>query len=202
MRYERDTVSKVAVYCRVSTLDQSKGIESQEHALHAYLQGHGITDAVWHSDKVGGGTLKRPGFEQLQRDIFLGNVNTVICWKLDRLSRSLRDGVNTLADWLEKGVRVVAVSQQLDFSGSVGQMVASVLFAVAQMERENLRENTKRGLANARAKGIRLGRKPKLDDATVKSLHASGMGVTDLATRLGVTRQAIHQSLRRASKTA
>ena len=87
---------------------------------------------------------------------------SVPCWKLDRLSRSLKDGINILTDWLEKDVRVIATAQQLDFSGAVGQLIASVLFALAAMERENLRENTKRGIAAARARGVRLGKRPKL----------------------------------------
>lgn len=117
------------VYIRVSTLDQENGLKSQEKAIRDYLAGHGLADATWYRDRLSGATTKRPGFERLQKDIFLGKVKTVITWKLDRLSRSLRDGINVLTDWLNKDVRVVAVSQQLDFSGVTGQLIAAVLFA-------------------------------------------------------------------------
>ena len=60
----------------------------------------------------------------------------VVVWKLDRISRRQRDGVNLLAEWCERGVRVVAVTQQIDLSGAVGRMVASVLFGLAEIESE------------------------------------------------------------------
>lgn len=192
----KDRTTKVAAYVRVSTLDQEKGIRSQERAIEQYLEGHGL-EAVWYRDRLSGKDTNRPDFEKLQRDIFNGKVNTVVCWKLDRLSRSMRDGINILCDWIEKDVRVVSVSQQLDFSGTVGRMVASVLFAVAEMERENLRENTKRGLAAARAKGVKLGRRPTIKADGVVMLLRDGMTITAISERLGMTRQAIYKALKR-----
>jgi DNA invertase Pin-like site-specific DNA recombinase len=100
----------VAAYLRLSTLDQERGIQSQEKAISDYLAGHRLTDVVWYRDRLSGATTTRPAFTKLQRDIFCGKIKTVVTWRLDRLSRSLRDGVNVLADWLEKDVRVVAVS--------------------------------------------------------------------------------------------
>jgi DNA invertase Pin-like site-specific DNA recombinase len=189
--------SKVGVYLRVSTLDQEKGLDSQERALRDYLAGHGIADAQWYRDRLSGATTDRPGFDKLQRDIFMGKVKTVICWKLDRLSRSLRDGINVLHDWLGKDIRVVAVAQQFDFSGTVGQMIAAVLFALAQMERENLRENTKRGMAAAKAKGVKLGKRPKLFARDIVPLLLSGQNVSEVARTLGKSRPAIYASLKR-----
>jgi len=186
-----------AIYVRVSTLDQEKGIKSQEKALADYAKGHGIDGIVWYRDRLSGATTKRPAFERLQRDIFNGKVKTVICWKLDRLSRSLRDGINVLCDWIDKDIRVVAVSQQLDFSGAVGQMVAGILFAVAQMERENIRENTKRGLLAAKAKGVKLGKRPKLFAADIVPLLDGGMSIGAAARKLAVSRQAIYDALKR-----
>ena len=91
-------MSATAVYLRVSTLDQDKGLLSQESALKDYLKGHKIRNVKWYRDKVSGATTNRPAFKRLQKDIFTGKVSTVICWKLDRLSRSMQDGVNVLTD--------------------------------------------------------------------------------------------------------
>jgi len=193
----KNTTSKVAAYVRVSTLDQETGIRSQEKAVEQYLAGHGIADASWFRDRLSGKDTKRPGFEALQRAIFNGQVDTVVCWKLDRLSRSMRDGVNILCDWIDRGIRIVSVSQQLDFNGTVGRMIAGVLFALAEMERENLRENTKRGLAAARAKGIKLGRRPKLDPDVVQRMTDGGMSKADIATAVGVSRPTVYAALRR-----
>ncbi len=189
--------TKVAAYIRVSTLDQEKGVQSQVDAIERYLAGHGM-EARFFRDRLSGKDTNRPAFAQLETAIFHGEVDTVVVWKLDRLSRSLRDGINLLCDWLEQGVRIVAVSQQLDFSGPTGKMVASLLFAVAEMERENLRENTKRGLAAAKARGVKLGRRPSIDARSVAKLIESGLPIARVADRIGTSRQAIYNALKRA----
>ena len=190
-------MKKIAVYCRVSTYDQEKGIQSQKRALKEYCINHGLTNRVWYKDKVSGSKTNRPAFNRLQKDIFDGKVSTVVCWKLDRLSRSLKDGINILTDWLDKGIRVIATTQQLDFNGATGQMVAGILFAVAQMERENLRENTKRGIAAAKAKGVKLGKRPKLFTKDIIPLFEQGMTLADISRKLDKTRQAIYDCFRR-----
>jgi len=133
----------------------------------------------------------------MQKTIFDGKVDTVVVWKPDRLSRSLKDGINILTDWLEKDVRIIATSQQLDFSGAVGQMIASVLFAVAAMERENLRENTKRGIAAAKARGVKLGKRPKLFAKDIVPLLQDGFSIARVSKKLGKTRQVIYDALKR-----
>ena len=190
-------MKKVAVYCRVSTYDQEKGLLSQENALKDYCSNHGFCKLIWYKDRITGSKINRPAFNKLQKAIFDGKVDTVVVWKLDRLSRSLKDGINVLTDWLEKDVRIIATSQQLDFSGAVGQMVASVLFAVAAMERENLRENTKRGIAAAKARGVKLGKRPKLFAKDIVPLLQDGLRIADVSKKLGKTRQAIYNALKR-----
>ena len=189
----------VGVYLRVSTLDQEKGIQSQERALQEYCNNHGFQNVLWYRDKLSGKDTNRPAFNRLQKDVFNGVVNTIVVWKLDRLSRSLQDGINVLCNWLKKEIRVISVTQQLDFEGATGQLIAGVLFAVAAMERENLRENTKRGLATAKAKGVRLGKRPKLFARDIQPLLDSGLSITETAKRLGVTRQAIYNCLKRSA---
>jgi DNA invertase Pin-like site-specific DNA recombinase len=77
----------------------------------------------------------------------------VVVWKLDRISRRQRAGVNLLAEWCERGVRVVVITQQLDFSGAVGRLVASVLFGLAEIEHEYRQERQAAGIAVAKRKG-------------------------------------------------
>src|SRR6187200_2069109 len=99
-------MTKVAIYVRVSTSDQEKGLESQKRAIHQYLKGHGITGAKWYIERVSGAATKRPKLDQLKRAIFLGEVKTVIVWALDRLTRKgPRDGLELLSSWMKKGVR-------------------------------------------------------------------------------------------------
>jgi DNA invertase Pin-like site-specific DNA recombinase len=108
----------------------------------------------WVEDKESATASHRLAFGQMQAGIFERTIKTVVVWKLDRLSRRLRDGINLLADWCERGVRVVAVTQQIDLSGTVGHMVASVMFGLAEIELEYRRERQTAGIAVARRKGI------------------------------------------------
>ena len=118
----------IACYCRVSTQRQRN--ESQKADIKRWLDNNGLSGVRWYEDKESGTTTHRKAFNQLQKAIFEGTVKTVIVWKLDRISRRQREGVNILADWCERGVRVVSVTQQIDLSGSVGRMIASVMFGL------------------------------------------------------------------------
>ena len=124
----------VGIYVRVSTVGQNEA--GQRAEIERWLRGNGIKAAEWYVDKESGDTLQRADFERLQRDVFNGQITTIIVWKLDRLSRSMRDGINVLCDWLDKGLRFVSVTQEFDFKGAIGKMIAALLFGVAEMEQE------------------------------------------------------------------
>ena len=94
-----------------------------------------------------------------RQDIFAGKVGTVVVWKLDRLSRRLRDGVNLLADWCERGLKIVVVTQQIELNGAVGRMIAALLLGLAEIELEYRAERQAAGIEVAKKKGIYKGRK-------------------------------------------
>ena len=189
----------VGLYIRTSTVDkQITGAESQEQSLKEYCMNHNLAGVKIYRDKMSGGKIDRPGIQKLQQDIFVGKVKTVIVWKLDRLSRSLKDGINLLVDWLDKGVRVVAVSQQFDFSGSVGKLIASVLLGIAEMERQNIRENIVRGMENAKKKGVKIGgSEAKIHSQDILTMKKQGMNMTQIAKMMNCSRQALYLAMKR-----
>lgn len=148
---------KIAAYVRVSTTGQNEA--GQVAAIKRWIEGHNAGNVEWFVDKATGTNLDRPEFKRLQAAIFHGEVDTVLVFKLDRLARSLRDGINVLCEWLDRGVRLVSVTQELDFSGASGKLIASTLFAVAEMENEVRRERQAEGIAVAKAEGVYKGRK-------------------------------------------
>src|SRR5690606_39768668 len=118
--------------------------------------------------------------------------------KPDRLSRSLRDGINVLADWCERAVRVVSVTQQLDLTGAVGKMLAAVLLGVAEMEQETRRERQSAGIAAAKERGIYQGRKAgttKGKPDRAKKLAERGLTHKEIATALSVSRRTVIRDL-------
>ena len=195
-----------AAYTRVSTDGQRD--DSQSKALRDYLKAHGLANVKWYRDKISGKDLERPAMKRLQADVFAGKVSAIVVYRLDRLARNLRDGVNALADLCNRGVRVVSLSEQLDLSGAVGQVIAAVLFGVAQMEREAINERIRAGIAARRAKGLPMGRQPgdtghpwkatrrKVDVALAKSLRGQGVKVADIALRFKCTKPAVYMALR------
>ena len=103
----------IAAYCRVSTARQKTDGQVAEISKWLKANGYNENEVQWYIDKESGKTLKRPEFERLQADIFSGQIKTVICWKLDRLSRRLKDGVVLLADWCERGLKIVVITQMI-----------------------------------------------------------------------------------------
>ena len=194
-------MKKTAVYVRVSTTSQSQA--SQVREINRYLKGNGIDadSVVWFKDKATGTNLERPAFKKLQAAIFNGEISTVIIYKLDRLSRSLREGINVLCEWLEKSIRVVSVTQQLDFAGATGQLIASTLFAVAQMEMETRRERQAAGIAAAKERGVYDGRKPGTTvgkPSRARKLRDKGLNDSEIAKAMGVSRRTVQRYLHSA----
>ncbi len=131
-----------------------------------------------------------------------GDVDTVVVWKLDRLSRNLRDGITTLCDWCERGLRVVSVTQQIDFNGAVGRMLAAVLLGVAEMEQEMRRERQAAGIAAAKERGVYTGRKPgstKAKPARAMELREQGLKVHEIANALNVGDATVFRYLKHVS---
>jgi DNA invertase Pin-like site-specific DNA recombinase len=190
----------VAAYVRVSTTGQNEAGQRQE--IEQWLEGNGTPPGGvrWYVDKESGDTMARPAFERLQADVFAGTVGTVVVWRLDRLSRKLRDGINTLCDWCDRGLRVVSVTQQIDFNGTVGKIIAAVLLGVAEMEQEARRERQRAGIEAAKARGVYRGhgRKPgttKASPKRAKELRAKGLTQQEIATALGVSRGTVARYL-------
>ncbi len=192
-------MSFTAIYVRVSTSSQNE--EGQRREIQKWINANGITNVRWFTDIESGDTLDRPQFEQLQKLIFNGVVTSVVVWKLDRLSRSLRDGIATLCSWCDKGIRVVSASQQIDFSGTVGKMIASILFAIAEIEQETRRERQAAGIAVAKERGVYKGRQPGarkagVDLSKVKSLRERGLTQEEIGQAMGVSVSSVRRYLK------
>ena len=188
----------IACYLRVSSRTQKT--DSQKAEIEQWLarHGHDPTTVQWFEDKETGKTLKRPAFERLQTAIFEGNIKTVIVWKLDRISRRIKDGINTLASWCERGVRVVSVTQQIDLNGAIGSMLAGVMFGLAEIELEYRRERQAAGIKLARQRGFYQGRQrgtTKAKPQRARELRDRGLTVPEIANALGTSERTVFRYL-------
>ena len=190
----------IACYLRVSTEDQDE--RSQRREVRRYLDREGFaTDRVrWLVDKSTGDNLERPAFDELDRLIENGAVATVIVWKVDRLARTMLDGLNTVSRWLKAGVRFISVTQQFDFRGPVGRMVAALLFGFAELEQQTRRDRQRAGIEAARERGVYRGRKPGATKAGVnpdraRELRAKGLTYHEIAEAMGVGHTTVRRYL-------
>jgi DNA invertase Pin-like site-specific DNA recombinase len=188
----------LAAYCRVSSRKQKA--DGQVSEIGKWLAAHGYDDqqVAWYIDKETGKTLCRDEFQRLQRDIFSGKVGTVVSWKLDRLSRRLRDGINVLADWCERGLKIVVVTQQIELNGAVGRMIAALLLGLAEIELEYRAERQAAGIEVAKRKGVYRGRKKgttKGEPERARELRAKGLKVSEIAQAMGTSKRTVQRYL-------
>jgi len=137
-------------YARVSTQDQDLSLQ-----LDA-LQVAGCGKV--YKEKITGSTRERPELQKLLDQLRQGDI--VVIWKLDRLARSLKDLVNLVNEIQEKGGALHSLNDQIDTTTPHGKFTFHVFAALAEFERDIIRERTKAGLTAARARG-RVGGRPK-----------------------------------------
>ena len=192
---------RAAVYARVSTTEQTT--LNQLIDLHRYCQARVWEDTVEYVDEgVSGSKDSRPALDRLVRDAKRRSVDVLVVWKLDRLGRSLRHLILLLDELTALGVAFVSLGEGIDTSTPAGRLQLHVLGAIAEFERDRIRERVKAGLVRAKAQGRRLGR-PEVLIPIDRLASVSHLSLTEAAWALGVSRSTmkrwrkrVHQSLR------
>lgn len=187
----------IAVYIRVSSPKGQK-TDSQRAEVETWINRQRIKRARWFEDRDSATNLQRDAFKKLQDGIFAGEIDTVVVWKLDRLARNLKEGVNVLADWCQRGVRVIAITQQIDLSGPVGNLIASLLFGIAEIELQHSKERQAIGIALAKKRGIYTGRRlgtTKAMPARARALRKQKLTIPEIAQALGVKQRTVYNYL-------
>ena len=146
---------KVALYCRVSTEEQTT--EHQEKHLIKYCEIHNHEVFKIYKDVISGSKDTRPAFNELLHDMRQYKFNAVAVVKLDRLGRSLKNLLNIIEEFKNKGVHFIAVDQNLDTSSSTGMLILQVIGAIAEFERSLISERTKQALKY----NLRVGKRGK-----------------------------------------
>ena len=187
----------IAVYIRVSSPKGQK-TDSQRAEVEAWINRQRIKRARWFEDRDSATNLQRDAFKKLQEAIFAGEIDTVVVWKFDRLARNLKEGVNVLADWCQRGVRVIAITQQIDLSGPVGNLIASLLFGIAEIELQHSKERQAIGIALAKKRGVYTGRRlgtTKAMPARARALRKQKLTIPEIAQALGVKQRTVYNYL-------
>ena len=186
---------RIAIYLRVTTDRQTT--DSQAVELHEYCSRRGWKNATEFSDTASGAKFTLTGLDGLMRDVRRGRVDVVVAYKLDRLGRSLAHLAQLIGEMAAHRTALVIPAQGIDTSASnpASQLQLNILMAVAEFEREIIRERVNSGLRAARARGARLGRPGTLDKylLRVRELLASGANVSSVARELGLAYTSAHK---------
>ena len=193
---------KAAIYARVSTLDKGQDTEVQLRDLRSYAQARGWIIAGEYVDKGQSGAKdRRPELDRLMKDVRKRKVDLILCWRLDRLGRSLKHLILTLDELQSVGVGFVSYNENLDLTTSTGRLMFQLLGAFAEFERNLIKERVKAGLANAKAKGAKLGRpSPEFDEDELIRLRKSGVTIRGIAERLNLRKSFVHKTLSNRSQ--
>jgi DNA invertase Pin-like site-specific DNA recombinase len=145
---------KVALYCRVSTNKQTN--ENQKVRLLQYAKDKGVEFDMY--EEVESTRKTRPVKQKLLHKLRGGQYSQIVVFKLDRFARSSRELILEIQELIDKGVGFISVSDNLDFSSSMGRLHFQILAAFAEFERSLISERTKEGIERTKAQGTVLGR--------------------------------------------
>lgn len=182
-------------YSRVSTQEQT--LEAQAERLRA-----DGCDIIYTDHAVSGGTkgADRKGFSQAIAS--LGEGDTLVAVRLDRLGRSLSDLIETVRLVERRGANLRTLDGSIDTTTPTGRLTFHIFGAIAEFERELIRERTRDGMAAARVRGSKIGRRPQLAPGQVdeaRELLASGLNQTQVARMLDVSRRTLARALASAA---
>ncbi len=177
---------RIGIYARVSTKDQS--CELQARDLRAYCAARGF-DLVREYVDVGqsGAKDSRPELNKLMDDARKRQFDAIVVWRFDRFARSTKHLLSALEEFRSLGIQFISYQENIDTSSALGQALFTIVSAVAQLERDLIRERVSAGIRNARANGKKLGRPMRaVDRGRILQMRAEGQSLQQIAENLGV----------------
>jgi DNA invertase Pin-like site-specific DNA recombinase len=181
-------------YARVSTTEQD--LAPQRDALVA-----AGCERVF-EDRSSGAKADRPGLARVLAYLRAGDV--LVVWKLDRLGRSVSHLIETVRDLEDHGIDVHSLTEQIDTTTPGGRLIFHVFGALAEFERDLIRERTQAGLYAAKARGRTGGRKPVVTEERLnraRALIANGLTAREAAARVKVGKTSLYKALQSARKS-
>lgn len=176
-------------YARVSTEEQSTDLQIDA------LKKAGCEQI--YQEQISGKLRHRPELEICLKTLRAGD--TLVVWRLDRLGRSLKDLIEIISDLERRGVGFKSLTESIDTTSAGGKLIFHIFGALSEFERNLISDRTKAGLAAARARGRKGGRKPKMSAADVKAAKAMlsdpMMTKTEVAKHFKVSRTTLNSSL-------
>jgi DNA invertase Pin-like site-specific DNA recombinase len=185
-----------AIYCRVSTDGQQTGLESQIRALKDWCFRNQITEYELFADEgISGAKESRPALNRLMAMVENGEVEQVIVFSFSRFARSTSHLLKGLKTFKDHSTRFISITESIDTNSPLGVALYTILGALAQLEREMIIERVRAGLANARAKGKKIGRVKKRNSLLIRSLVDAKLSYREIARIAKCSHGSVHAEL-------
>ncbi len=183
--------SRVAIYARVSTSDQST--ESQLLDLRRYVRERGWELFKEYTDNGVSGTKdSRPALNELMNDAKKRRFDAVLVWRFDRFARSTKHLILALEEFRNLGIDFISYQENIDTSSPLGSAIFTIISAVAQLERDIIAERVKAGLRRARENGKVIGRPKALFSVEeAYKLRLQGLSLREIGEKIGVSRTTV-----------
>ena len=199
---EQTSKKVVALYARVSTLDQNCEVQLED--LRRYADKRFASYREYTDAGVSGTQRHRPQLDALIRDARRRLFDVVLVWKFDRFARSLKHLIESLDEFSALGIDFISLTEGVDTTTPAGQLLFHIVGAVAQFERDLIAERVRAGMAHARAMGKRIGRpRAAVDVEAVAKLRVEGRSLREIAQTLNIPVSRVRRALvRLPTKTA
>lgn len=191
---------RIGMYARVSTKDQS--CELQLRDLRTYCTARGFEPVGEYVDAGQSGAKEsRPELNKLMDDARKRKFDAVIVWRFDRFARSTKHLLLALDEFRSLSIQFISYQENIDTSSPLGQALFTIVSAVAQLERDLIRERVSAGIRNAQACGKQLGRPRRVvDHDELQRLRSEGASLRQIAAKLGLGYGTVRLTLARAGE--
>jgi len=178
---EIDKKKRVFLYLRCSTDKQT--VESQLHSLTAYCEQNKIVNyEIFTDEGISGAKASRPSLNRMMEAVERDEALQVVVFSFSRFARSTTHLLQALQKFKEKNVRFISVTERIDTNSPMGVAMFTILSALSQMEREIIVQRVKAGLANARAKGKKIGRTKTRNSELIRALLKKNLSYRAIAS--------------------
>ena len=187
-------MKRAVLYMRVSTVDQHP--ETQLHDLRQLAAQRGYEIVAEYTDRISGVKARRPGLDEMMKEARRGRFDIVLVWASDRIARSVKHFLEILDELNRLNIEFVSFREQIDTGGPLGRAVVVIIGAIAELERNLIIERVRAGMRRARLEGRHIGRRPlELDSDSIRTAHAQGMSLSQIAKLHSVSRTTVHRVL-------
>jgi DNA invertase Pin-like site-specific DNA recombinase len=191
-------MKRCALYLRCSTNETKQNVERQESELRDVISNHNWELVEVYADYSSGRKTQRPNLDRLLDDAFSKKFDCVMVSDLSRLGRNVQHLLKIVEELDNKNIELFSLREKIDTDSATGKLFFTIISALNEFQVSQIRENVRSGLANAKRKGIKLGRKPVVHIAEIKKikkLRKKGDSIRTIAKKMSISTATIQRCL-------